>query len=98
MRKIAAVLASGWYRVMRSGAAYQIVPRRIRRDQRTIWGDPSMVLTPAQRRARFARSPFWRCISCGKIHEFDESVAVTYASPCTCGNFEFESPFSVLLR
>ncbi len=98
MRKIAAVLASGWHRVMRRGAAYQIVPRRIGRDTRVIWGDPSMVLTPAQRRARFARSPFWRCISCGKIHEFDESVAVLYASPCTCGNFEFESPFSVFLR
>ena len=46
MRTIASALASGWYRVMRRGTPYQVVPRRTRRDQRVIWGDPSMVLTP----------------------------------------------------
>lgn len=67
-------------------------------DVRTIWGDPSLVMTPAQRRAYSARSPFWRCIACGKIHTFDESVAVLFASPCSCGNFEFESPVEAFIR
>lgn len=97
MREIAAALTSSLQRVFRRSPD-QSEPRSIWRDVRTIWGDPALVMTPAQRLARYARSPLWRCISCGKLHAFDDSVAVVFASPCSCGNFEFESPFTALLR
>jgi len=98
MSKFAVALASGWNKVLRRAPANGYAVRETWRDVRTIWGDPALVMTPAQRRARVARSPLWRCISCGKIHTFDESVAVLFASPCACGNFEFESLITALLR
>ena len=34
----------------------------------TLFGEPGLVMTPAQRAAFATRSFTWRCISCGKVH------------------------------
>lgn len=56
----------------------------------TANGGYGLVITPAQDLAFFARSAAWRCTSCGKVHRFDERVAVVFASPCVCTSIEFE--------
>ncbi len=56
----------------------------------TALGGYGLVITPAQDLAFFARSSAWRCTSCGKVHRFDERVAVVFASPCVCTSIEFE--------
>jgi len=59
-------------------------------DLETTDGGYGLVITPAQDLAFFARSAAWRCTSCGKVHRFDERVAVVFASPCVCTSIEFE--------
>ena len=59
-------------------------------DLETANGGYGLVITPAQDLAFFARSAAWRCTSCGKVHRFDERVAVVFASPCVCTSIEFE--------
>lgn len=59
-------------------------------DLATANGGYGLVITPAQDLAFFARSAAWRCTSCGKVHRFDERVAVVFASPCGCTSIEFE--------
>ena len=56
----------------------------------TVYGETGLVMTPAQAPAFFARSSSWRCTACGKVHVFENLVAVSAASPCTCASIEFE--------
>jgi len=56
----------------------------------TIFGDTGLVMTPAQAPAFFARSSSWRCTACGKVHVFEQMVALSQASPCSCASIEFE--------
>ena len=56
----------------------------------TVYGDTGLVMTPAQAPAFFARSSSWRCTACGKLHTFQERVAVSLASPCSCTGIEFD--------
>ncbi|HEX2540181.1 MAG TPA: hypothetical protein VHM00_03760 [Caldimonas sp.] len=56
----------------------------------TVYGDTGLVMTPAQAPAFFARSSSWRCISCGKVHTFEQRVPVALASPCSCTGIEFD--------
>lgn len=55
-----------------------------------VYGDTGLVMNPAQAAAFFARSSSWRCTSCGKVHVFEERVAVSLASPCACAGIEFD--------
>jgi hypothetical protein len=57
----------------------------------TLFGEPGLVMTPAQRAAFATRSFTWRCVSCGKVHAFDRPVRVGAASPCSCLQIEFET-------
>jgi len=57
----------------------------------TLFGDPGLVMSPAQAAAFATRSFTWRCISCGKVHSFDKPVRVGDASPCSCLQIEFET-------
>jgi len=56
----------------------------------TIFGDTGLVMTPAQAPAFFARASSWRCTACGKVHAFEQLVALSQASPCSCASIEFE--------
>jgi hypothetical protein len=57
----------------------------------TVFGQDSLVMTPAQAAAFATRSFTWRCVSCGKVHAFDMPVRVGAASPCSCLQIEFET-------
>jgi hypothetical protein len=57
----------------------------------TLFGEPGLVMTPAQAAAFATRSFTWRCVSCGKVHAFDMPVRVGDASPCSCLQIEFET-------
>jgi hypothetical protein len=57
----------------------------------TVFGEDSLVMTPAQAAAFATRSFTWRCVSCGKVHAFDMPVRVGAASPCSCLQIEFET-------
>jgi hypothetical protein len=57
----------------------------------TLFGEPGLVMTPAQAAAFATRSFTWRCVSCGKVHAFDRPVRVGAASPCSCLQIEFET-------
>jgi hypothetical protein len=57
----------------------------------TLFGDPGLVMSPAQAAAFATRSFTWRCVSCGKVHSFDKPVRVGDASPCSCLQIEFET-------
>ena len=56
----------------------------------TLFGEPGLVMTPAQAAAFATRSFTWRCVSCGKVHAFDMPVRVGDASPCSCLQIEFK--------
>ena len=57
----------------------------------TLFGDPGLVMSPAQAAAFATRSFTWRCVSCGKVHSFHMPVRVGDASPCSCLQIEFET-------
>ena len=57
----------------------------------TLFGEPGLVMSPAQAAAFATRSFTWRCVSCGKVHAFDMPVRVGDASPCSCLQIEFET-------
>lgn len=57
----------------------------------TLFGEPGLVMSPAQAAAFATRSFTWRCVSCGKVHSFDMPVRVGDASPCSCLQIEFET-------
>lgn len=57
----------------------------------TLFGEPGLVMSPAQAAAFATRSFTWRCVSCGKVHSFDKPVRVGDASPCSCLQIEFET-------
>jgi len=57
----------------------------------TLFGNPGLVMSPAQAAAFATRSFTWRCVSCGKVHSFDMPVRVGDASPCSCLQIEFET-------
>jgi hypothetical protein len=57
----------------------------------TLFGEPGLVMSPAQAAAFATRSFTWRCVSCGKLHSFDMPVRVGDASPCSCLQIEFET-------
>ena len=67
-----------------------LAPALLGNDMDTALSGSGLVITPAQDLAFFARSSAWRCTSCGKVHSFDERVAVVFASPCACAGIEFE--------
>ncbi len=61
-----------------------------RSDIQTHLGGTRFMLSPAQAAAHLMRSPTWRCVSCGKVHAYAVPVRVAMASPCSCGQIEFE--------
>ena len=63
---------------------------RIRNDVQTVLGAPRRVIAASQAAGFAARSRAWRCIGCGKVHTFSGPVRVVMASPCSCGQIEFE--------
>ena len=56
----------------------------------TVLGAPRRVIAASQAAGFAARSRAWRCIGCGKVHTFSGPVRVVMASPCSCGQIEFE--------
>lgn len=65
-------------------------PARLHEGVVTTWAETGLVISPAQDMAFFARSASWRCTGCGKVHSFNQRVAVNVASPCQCASIEFE--------
>lgn len=62
----------------------------LRNDVQTHLGGTRFMLSPAQAAAHLMRSPTWRCVACGKVHAYAVPVRVAMASPCSCGQIEFE--------
>jgi len=77
-------------------ARHVVLPQRRSRQSQgctieTVFGDPGLVMSPAQAAAFATRSFTWRCVSCGKVHSFDMPVRVGDASPCSCLQIEFQT-------
>ncbi|MEO7056289.1 MAG: hypothetical protein ABI281_07125 [Caldimonas sp.] len=66
----------------------------LRNDLHTNLGGTRFMISPAQAAAHRVRSTAWRCVSCGKVHAYPIPVRVAMASPCTCGQIEFEPRFA----